>query len=177
MSDSRKPLLIGEKSDLDFLPKPNRCRAYLAFVAPTVDLITAVSAYVISERGILMTRLRSRGWDLPAGHIDAGESPEEAIRRECLEETGASLAEVSPLGFSEIEVIAPRPSGYRYPYPISYILGYVCTLEELGPFAPNDEASERAILPFSEAEALDSIKGNAEFYNEALRRCNVDRRI
>lgn len=71
--------------------------------------------------------------------------------------------------------LLPDPLAIGIP-PISYILGYVCTLGELNPFGPNDEASERAILPFSEAESLDSIKANAKFYSEALRRCNVDRR-
>ena len=30
-------------------------------------------------------------WNLPAGHIDAGEPPEEAALRECREETGLSV--------------------------------------------------------------------------------------
>ena len=30
----------------------------------------------------------SWGWEVPAGRVDAGESPEQAARRECLEESG-----------------------------------------------------------------------------------------
>lgn len=45
------------------------------------------------ERGVLMLwRHRFIGdawaWEIPAGLIDEGESPEEAARRECIEETG-----------------------------------------------------------------------------------------
>jgi 8-oxo-dGTP pyrophosphatase MutT (NUDIX family) len=45
------------------------------------------------DRGVLMI-WRHRflpdtwGWEIPGGAIDAGESPQEAARRECLEETG-----------------------------------------------------------------------------------------
>jgi ADP-ribose pyrophosphatase len=34
-------------------------------------------------------------WEIPAGKIEEGESPEEAARRECIEETGCSLKDVS----------------------------------------------------------------------------------
>lgn len=33
-------------------------------------------------------------WDLPGGHIEPEESPEEAVRRECLEEIGVTLRHV-----------------------------------------------------------------------------------
>jgi 8-oxo-dGDP phosphatase len=48
------------------------------------------------DRGVLMI-WRHRfmpdtwGWEIPGGAIDEGESPEEAARRECLEETGWSV--------------------------------------------------------------------------------------
>jgi 8-oxo-dGTP pyrophosphatase MutT (NUDIX family) len=48
------------------------------------------------DRGVLMI-WRHRfmpdtwGWEIPGGAIDEGESPEDAARRECLEETGWSV--------------------------------------------------------------------------------------
>ena len=39
-------------------------------------------------------------WDLPGGHIEPGESPEEAVRRECWEEIGVHLRGVRPVAMT-----------------------------------------------------------------------------
>lgn len=45
-------------------------------------------------------------WDLAGGHIEAGESPEDAVRRECQEELGVVLAGVRPLDvdFTDLKI-------------------------------------------------------------------------
>jgi 8-oxo-dGTP pyrophosphatase MutT (NUDIX family) len=55
------------------------------------------------ERGVLMLwRHRlvtdSWGWEVPAGRMDAGESPEQAAIREAVEETGWRPLDLRPLG-------------------------------------------------------------------------------
>jgi 8-oxo-dGTP pyrophosphatase MutT (NUDIX family) len=55
------------------------------------------SALIVGRRGIVLHKHRRLGrWMQPGGHIDAGEWPEEAARREAAEETG--LAVVDPPG-------------------------------------------------------------------------------
>ncbi len=47
------------------------------------------SAVVVGERGIVLHRHRRlHRWMQPGGHIDSGETPAEAVIRECVEETG-----------------------------------------------------------------------------------------
>ena len=57
------------------------------------------------ERGILLLR-RHRfvtdtwGWEIPAGAVDAGETPEQAAARETVEETGWRPGRLTELGWS-----------------------------------------------------------------------------
>ena len=63
----------------------------------------AAGAVVHDAAGGLLLLWRHRfitdtwGWEIPAGRVDPGESPEQAARRETLEETGWLPGRLSPL--------------------------------------------------------------------------------
>lgn len=77
----------------------------------------SVSVVIINDRDeILMIQSKryvtSRlEWEVPAGWIDSGESPENAAKRECLEETGCTIKDLTYLccfnpnnGMSDLKV-------------------------------------------------------------------------
>lgn len=51
--------------------------------------IVAAGGYVFDKNGnMLIVKTKNRGWDCPGGQIEIGESIEEGVLREILEETG-----------------------------------------------------------------------------------------
>ena len=77
------------------------------------------AAIIISDSKVLLGR-RSAGqalhpnvWDLPGGHVEAGESPEVALIRELEEELGVVATTFEPLGV--IDELNPEKYGpYKY---------------------------------------------------------------
>jgi ADP-ribose pyrophosphatase YjhB (NUDIX family) len=66
--------------------------------APLVAAIAVI--FDASGRVLLSERADGHGWNLPAGFIDASESPEDAIVREVREETGLEIAVERFIGYA-----------------------------------------------------------------------------
>lgn len=67
-----------------------------------MPIAIAVAVFVRDGRALLGHRHRDRRWyadcwDLVGGHVEPGETPEEAVRRECREEIGVEIEEFRPL--------------------------------------------------------------------------------
>lgn len=62
--------------------------------------IPAPAALVFPFYGdkVVLAEIRGRGWCIPSGHVEPGETFEEAVRREAFEEAGATLGRVAFLG-------------------------------------------------------------------------------
>ena len=55
------------------------------------------SGFVVGPRGIVLLKHKRLGfWLQPGGHLDPGETPWEAARRECVEETGLDVGFIGP---------------------------------------------------------------------------------
>ena len=79
----------------------NRYRVLLREVDHVTDEI-AIAALIRDDRLLLAHRHPQRRWypdcwDLVGGHVESGESPQEAVRRECREEIAVDLSELQPV--------------------------------------------------------------------------------
>lgn len=86
-------------------------------------LLPAVAASILDVRGrlLLQQKARAESWSLPAGGIEPGESPAEAMLREAREETGWHVSIEHILGVFGGET-------YRHTYPNGDRVEYVVTL-------------------------------------------------
>lgn len=80
------------------------------------------TAFVIDsqKRTLLLWHKRLQRWMPPGGHVDPDETPEEAARRECKEETGL---DVDIIGDAQIDVFKKDPSeGQILKKPFAFLL-------------------------------------------------------
>lgn len=85
------------------------------------------------ERRALVLRQPDGRWDLPGGHLEAGETLKDALAREVQEELGLSLPDVSPMG----EWLYLRPNRpprlivfYRLAQDAAFDLAQICLSDE-----------------------------------------------
>lgn len=87
-------------SDKVRMPNGDICNTYHKIHYPH----ESVSVVIVNENDEIMMIQSKRyitkrlEWEIPAGRIESGEEPETAARRECMEETGCALKELTYMG-------------------------------------------------------------------------------
>ncbi len=111
------------------------------------------SGIVVGRRGVLLLlHRRLHRWLQPGGHVDPGESPEEAAVRECREETGLPVCH-DPTGPVLLHVDAHRAAQGHVHLDLRYLLRG----PDLPPDPPPGESQQVAWFTWDEAAGLADV--------------------
>ena len=165
--------LLGTGYNIPWLPQPNEISLILDETLPPLHLITSALALAFHEDTFLMTKLHQRGWDIPGGHIEPGETPEQTMRREVMEEAAVELGRVRLFGYQRIRLLGAVLVDYRYPQPDSYQVFYIGRVAKVLPFIPTAEASDRAFFPLQQALQQRWVQENRLMFDAAYQTMTV----
>jgi 8-oxo-dGTP diphosphatase len=104
-------------------------------ILPELELCTAGFCIVTYRGKLVIVEHKTRGFELPGGHVNPSESLEDTVRREIWEEVGAKIT--SPQYFGYKRVSPPVPVPHRddptkfYPFPHSYVPYFIAEAVEM----------------------------------------------
>lgn len=165
--------LISTEKNLPWIEAESTLEMFISDEMPPAHECSSVYAFVFKESALLQTDLREgerpiRQLDIPGGHIDPGETPEEAVIRETLEETGVRIEQPRLIAYAKVTIDSGKPENYRYAYPVSYILFYKADAYKELPFEGNEEVYGRVWLPKDEYESSLWCRENRTLVAEVL---------
>jgi len=167
-------IILHKKEDLDWTAKPNIVETYLSDTLPERELCSTAFAFVFNNGKFLL--IDSKEWatkgrrlDIPGGHVEEGETPEDGVIREVFEETGVVVKVNKLVGFTKIDIKGDKSEDYFYPYPVSYILFYICDFIEEKEFTENDETHGRVWLEPEDFHKSEWCVENKNFLDEVMK--------
>ncbi len=129
---------------------------YLCSEAPPAELVSSVRAIVFEEDRVLVMRNLDGIHIVPGGRVEEGETFEETLRRELLEDAGVEISLGAQIGLVHLRHTTPKPEGYPYLYPDFLWPVYAALVMSHRPDAKVDDGYEVAsqFLPLKEVRTL-----------------------
>jgi 8-oxo-dGTP pyrophosphatase MutT (NUDIX family) len=148
-----------------------RIDAYLDDRPPPLDYVTSVRGLVFRGESLLVVRNENGLHIWPGGRRERGETQEETLRRELLEETGWAVRDPIQLGFVLFHHLTPVPAAYAYPYPDFVHVMYVAEADVFLPEAKleDDFELESAFRMLAEVQSLPLTAGEKFFLEAAVK--------
>ena len=136
--------------------------------APPDEHVSAAHCLAFDDDGrFLLTRHVERQWTIPGGHREPGESAEDALRREALEEAAAVIVDPVLLAVERIDLAEGDPDP-RYPNPAFQVF-YVARVAQLDVLVPNAECTESRVFDVEDARRQPGwVDHNHELFDAAV---------
>ncbi len=149
-----KILKILESYNSVAVLSPDPEAAFAAFAAEFTP-VEAAGGIVVNGRGEWLMIHRNGRWDLPKGHVEAGEGLEACAEREIAEETGVRARVVRPLCRTLHAYWFPKTERWE----LKRTSWYELRTEGAEPLTPQREEGIEQVVWCTEAEAVDRVRG------------------
>lgn len=154
---------------------------------PPTRLVTACMVFAFDKSGKLVLAKPKRGWGLPGGHREKGETPQVCAKREFYEETNIRITNLRVIGRQKIEKIIRSEHNSKYPR-LSYILFYIADIDQIDNHDAKNEVSHRAFVSMKnindyvdrvEHSGFYDILHHAQYYRESVKnkKSNLSKKV
>ena len=151
---------------------------YLCSEGPPSGLVSSVRAVVLKEDSVLVMRNLDSTHIVPGGRVEEGETFEETLRRELLEEAGVEINVKAQIGLVHLRHTTPKPKNHPFPYPDFLWPVYVASLVVQMPEAKvvDDYETSSRFLPVRDVRRLALEDYEWAFLEAAVEAINPTRR-
>ncbi len=130
------------------------------FMLPDASAVSSVFLLAVKGDMIVATRDKKRGWDIPGGHLEPGETIEEALRREVYEEAGIKFTDAVPVAMAKDDGSWPQYAGKA----MYIFMTNAYSLAE--DFTPAEDVAGRAVMKVG--DFLKEYQGSKETLRNIL---------
>lgn len=155
------------KRNVSWLIPPSFLELYETNSIPNLP-VSSVFCFIVNDQNeiLFIKNIKpNRSWEIPGGHVESGETPVEALHRECLEEAMVLIEEPKLFAIHQVTNLEPNSA-----YPPKSCQGfYVARLKEMKPFQNNSEIGDRKFVFVTDLHDIDWCQEYIDLVELALK--------